>query len=137
MGDKQFMEQLKTIKTNFKTFQLSNSKDVVELLYDCNRIGIDLNQVWSELEANANSFPIEMLRVLQSGPQLYIETWGRITTQQILIPITQRIDYIQKQIEDILEQQNRILDQQNQFNDELHQVHQKVDVIVKHIVVTR
>lgn len=126
--DKPFMEQVRQINQTSTGYELEHSKHVVQLLYDCSRVGIDLNQVWSEIEHKANSFPLQMLSFLKGSPEMYIETWGRISSEQLLIPITKRMDQITQTIQQILEEQTLIKHQ-------INNVEAKVDAIYNCIVV--
>ena len=128
--DKLFMQTVQQISRNTEGFELEHSRHVVQLLYDCNRVGIDLNQVWSEIETKASTFPLQMLSLLRGSPDMYIETWGRISSEQLILPIKSRMDEIQQTIQQLLKDQNQIQNQINNVESKLDNVESKLDKIL-------
>lgn len=124
--DKLFMQTVQQISRNTEGFELEHSKHVVQLLYDCNRVGIDLNQVWSEIETKASTFPLQMLSLLRGSPDMYIETWGRISSEQLILPIKSRMDEIQQTIQQLVNDQKQMFEQQNQIKDQINNVELKI-----------
>jgi hypothetical protein len=105
MTNQTFLKRVNDIDSNYK---LTESSHIVGLLHDCDKVGMDLNLVWQEIEKQGQLFPGSMLSVLQNGPLFLMSTLEAIAIEKLMTPIKELLNKQEKMIEDLQQQVEQI-----------------------------
>jgi hypothetical protein len=112
MNNQTFLKKVNDIDTNYR---LTDSTHIIGLLHDCEKVGMDLNLVWKEIEKQGQLFPTTMLSILQKGPSFYMSTLETITIEKLMTPIQELLNRQNKLIEDLQQRVDHFQKDQEQI----------------------